>query len=445
MVGMGDISVITVVVDYIPQRLPKLSDTMIPVQIYGLDGRQQGNIATIGNPVIDPIKRLGIGISPIEFDFMTLALAVTAADTFVLRKMADDGWTRNIRLKVPLYQPSVWLSQIEHLEKALHFLSGDLWSLEITEGGYKPPHPYSRHNRYRLTRLRDRDCVCLFSGGLDSAIGVIDLIEKGHSPLLISHAYKGDKSHQHNIIKKFLGNFSQFSVNANPLSVGGKTDITMRTRSLNFLAFGAVGACAVAKVNQLENVPLYVPENGFISLNAPLTPRRIGSLSTRTTHPYFLNLIQSIFDAVEIKTTIINPYQFKTKGEMLSECNNQQILHEIVSSTVSCSKWKRKGKQCGKCVPCLIRRAALMASAITELTLYEHPNLSIISRDVKNRDDLFALMMAIQRLSTKNVSAWLSDSGPLTLDSAEIDKYKQVFLRGMKEVEEFLQKEGILS
>lgn len=441
---MGDISVITVVVDHIPQHLPKLSDTVIPVQIYGHHGRQQRNIASIGSPLIDTIKRLGICISPIEFDFMTLALAVTAADTFVPRKMADDGWTRNIRLQVPLYQPSVWLSQIENLEKALHFLSGDLWRLEITEGGYKPPPPYSRHSRYRLTRLCGRDCVCLFSGGLDSAVGVIDLIEKGHSPLLISHAYKGDKSHQYNIAKKFLGEFSQFSVNANPLSVAGKTDITMRTRSLNFLAFGAVGACAVAKANQLENVTLYVPENGFISINAPLTSRRVGSLSTRTTHPYFLNLIQSTFDAVRIKTTIINPYQFKTKGEMLKECENQNILHKIVSSTVSCSKWKRKGKQCGKCVPCLIRRAAFMSSGITDLTLYEYPNISVISRDIKNRDDLFALMMAIQRLSTKNVNVLLCDSGPLPLDSMEFDKYRQVFLRGMKEVEEFLQREEIL-
>ena len=445
MVRMGEISVITVVVDHIPQRLPKLSDEVIPVQIYGLHGRQQGNIATIGSPLIDPIKRLGIYISPTELDFMTLALAVTAADTFVLRKMADDGWTRNIRLKVPLYQPTVWLNQIQNLEKALHFLSGDLWSLEITEGGYSPPDPYSRHHRYRLTHLRGRDCVSLFSGGLDSAIGVIDFIEKDKSPLLISHAYKGDKSRQNYIAKKFLGKFSRFSVNANPLSVNGKTDITMRTRSLNFLAFGAVGAFVVAKVNQLENIPLYVPENGFISINAPLTSRRVGSLSTRTTHPYFLSLIQSIFDAVQIKTTIINPYQFKTKGEMLSECNNQHVLHEIVSSTVSCSKWKRKGQQCGKCVPCLIRRAAFMSSGITDLTLYEYPNLSIVKHDLKNRDDLFALMIAIQRLSTKNVNAWLSDSGPLTLDSVEFDKYKQVFLRGIKEVEEFLQKEGILS
>ena len=41
---------------------------------------------------------------------------------------------------------------------------------------------------------------------------------------------------------------------------------------------------------------IYVPENGFISINTPLTRRRIGSLSTRTTHPYFINSLQLIFN-----------------------------------------------------------------------------------------------------------------------------------------------------
>jgi hypothetical protein len=70
----------------------------------------------------------------------------------------------------------------------------------------------------------------------------------------------------------------------------------MRTRSLNFLAFAAVGADAVMKANNKNNISIYVPENGFISLNAPLTNRRIGSLSTRTINPYFIEMVQTIFE-----------------------------------------------------------------------------------------------------------------------------------------------------
>ncbi|MXE16511.1 DNA-binding protein, partial [Escherichia coli] len=84
--------------------------------------------------------------------------------------------------------------------------------------------------------------------------------------------------------EKLSGQFSRFEINADPHIYQGVTDITMRTRSLNFLALAAVGACAVQEISQQEKIDFFVPENGFISLNAPLTPRRIGSLSTRTTH-----------------------------------------------------------------------------------------------------------------------------------------------------------------
>ena len=45
MVGMGEILVITVAVHHNPKFLPELSEKVIPVQIYGLNGRQQENIA----------------------------------------------------------------------------------------------------------------------------------------------------------------------------------------------------------------------------------------------------------------------------------------------------------------------------------------------------------------------------------------------------------------
>jgi hypothetical protein len=38
---------------------------------------------------------------------------------------------------------------------------------------------------------------------------------------------------------------------------------------------------------------------------------------TRTTHPYYLSLMQRLFDALQLETTITNPFEFKTKGEML--------------------------------------------------------------------------------------------------------------------------------
>ena len=49
---------ITVAVHHNPSVLPELSETVIPVQMYGVDGRKQAPIGVIGNPLIDSVKRL---------------------------------------------------------------------------------------------------------------------------------------------------------------------------------------------------------------------------------------------------------------------------------------------------------------------------------------------------------------------------------------------------
>lgn len=120
--------------------------------------------------------------------------------------------------------------------------------------------------------------MCLFSGGLDSTIGALDLLAKGTKPLLVSHAYRGDQARQNEIHAKLPVKLSHFAPNANPTGAA-VTDVSMRTRSLNFIAFGAVAAAVLAPFTN-KVVPLFMPENGVISLNPPLTPRRIGSLST---------------------------------------------------------------------------------------------------------------------------------------------------------------------
>ncbi len=422
--------------------LPPASENLLPVQLYGLSGQGRGDISIIGNPAIERIKRLGVKIPAQVMDFLSIALAVTAADTFVQRESSEDGWTRQFSLRVPLHEPSRWIALKKELESALHFLSGDIWDFEFCTGGYAPPEPYSQHSRFHLIKLKELDCVCLFSGGLDSAIGAIDLLTMGRAPLLVSHAYKGDKSRQDQIAERLNGRYSRFEINADPHHYQGVTDITMRTRSLNFLAFAAVGACAIQEVSQQKKVDLFVPENGFISLNAPLTPRRIGTLSTRTTHPYFIASIQQLFDAVGIPCQIINPYQFKTKGQMAYQCLNKPLLTEIVESTVSCSHWKRTNQQCGVCVPCIIRRASLHAGGINRDAGYTFQSLAKVMNEIDRRDDLIALRIAIAQKSTLKIGAWVAKSGPLPVDA--FSNFKQVFMEGLNEVENYLLSEGIV-
>ncbi|NQT59210.1 MAG: 7-cyano-7-deazaguanine synthase [Bacteroidetes bacterium] len=444
---MGGVSMTRVIVDHDFEKLPSLEKNVIPVQIYGIDGRRENNIATIGNSVIDNLKRLGVELTPAAFDYFTLALAVTAADTFVQRKTAADGWSREIELKLSLYKPAPWIAQKNNMEKLLHFLSGDLWELKITDGGCPPPIPYSRRSRYHLKNLEKLDCVCLFSGGVDSTVGALDLLRNGRKPLLVSHSYTHDKSLQDAIAGKLKEKPPRFSINAYPRApqlLQGSTDISMRTRSFNFFALGVIGGCAISKINKLKQVELFVPENGFISLNAPLTSRRIGSLSTKTTHPYYVQNVQSLFEETKINVALINPYQFKTKGEMLKECADQKTLREVIQKTVSCSNWKRKGKQCGRCVPCLIRRAAFASMGFCESNVYLYENLATVLKDEDNRDDLFALISAINRVSDKTAISWLLDSGPLSSNREVRDEYKKIFIKGLNEVKTYLKDEGLI-
>jgi hypothetical protein len=442
MEGVGGLPVTQLIFHHDHHLLPPTRAGVLPVQLYGLSGQDRGDISVIGNPVIDKLRRLGVRISDQVMDFLTIALAVTAADTFVRRSESEDGWARQFVIQLPLHDPARWVPLKKSLEKALRFLSGDSWDFEFLEGGYPPPIPYRESDRFQLVRLRDLDSVCLFSGGLDSAIGAIDLLAQGRAPLLVSHAYKGDKTHQDQIAKALTGRYSRFNINADPHMHNGETDITMRTRSLNFFAFAAVGACAVQAVSQQEHVDLFVPENGFISLNAPLTPRRIGTLSTRTTHPHFVGSLQKIFESAGIPCKISNPYQFKTKGQMVSGCQNRQLLADVVGSTVSCSHWKRSNQQCGICVPCIIRRAALHSGGISEDIAYSFDAVADVQNDTDRRDDLLALRIAVAQKATRKLGPWIADSGPLPV--AGFQDFQKVFLDGLNEVEAFLAAQGAL-
>lgn len=425
-------------------QLPLGRPGVIPVLMYGPSPPRQGT-GSIGRPVMAAIRRLGIPADSKAFDLVTIAMAVTAADTFVDRAKSADGWSREFRITVALNDPAPWLQVKGLLEEALNFLSGDTWIMEFTSGGPSIPRPQSRG---RLTKLDGHDCTSLFSGGLDSAIGVLDLLSNGRRPLLISHAYRGDADKQFKIRSQLPDNLSQFSAIANPSSkLDEPNDVQMRTRSFNFIAYGVLVAATMANHNSLSRpVQLFVPENGLIALNPPLTLRRIGSLSTRTTHPHYLDLLGKILDKVGIPVQISNPYALKTKGEMISECADQLSLSKIAINTVSCGKWKRTNIQCGKCVPCLIRRASFYAAGMTDSTPYSPKGTDLIAllNGDESKDDLMAMILGTEQLTTKNIRRWIPKAGPLPSIRSERDPLLRVASRGMIEVKNYFQNLNLL-
>ena len=69
-----------------------------------------------------------------------------------------------------------------------------------------------------------------------------------------------------------------------------------------------------------------VPENGLIAVNVPLDPLRLGALSTRTTHPFYIARWNDALDALGITGRIENPYWDRTKGEMAEKWPIQRFF-----------------------------------------------------------------------------------------------------------------------
>ncbi|WID95158.1 7-cyano-7-deazaguanine synthase [Bosea vestrisii] len=425
-----------------PEDVPKSRfDRDVHVVLYGR-GHMPDGVARLGAGVMDAVSRLGFALQSEAFDFLTIAMAVTAADTFILREEAEDRWSRGLELTIPLSNPGPWIAVRARLEEALRFLSGDAWSLEFrSEGPRRPLQSAIDRRRWRIDLTRS-DSACLFSGGLDSYVGVLDLLAGGGRPALVSHSYRGDRRYQNLTAQALPVVCARFSANAHPTWTGN-SEVSMRTRSFNFLAYGAAVGTAISQIRSGRRVDLWVPENGLIALNAPLTARRIGSHSTRTTHPHFLQSMQGIFDAVGLPVRIENPLRHQTKGEMLRRHATDPRFAAQAVRTVSCGKWKRDNTQCGRCVPCLIRRASFHAAGIADNTGYRCELLATVMADSGQRDDLASVRYAVRKAPTADIERWVLQAGPLPENAVERDGCIDVFGRGIEELRTFLHASGL--
>jgi hypothetical protein len=420
------------------ESVPSQPDGDIHVWLYG-PSPPYPHVGTVGSQAMKAAARLMLRPSAAAIDLLSIAMAVTAADTFVLRADAATGWSRSFDIVLPLANPAPWMAVRPLLQETLRFLSSDTWQFEFTEGGPQPPSDAVVRSRRRVVDLSKTDCVSLFSGGLDSAIGALDLLDRKRRPILVSHASAGDAKKQDAVAGMLPASCERMSVNTYP-TWSGVDDDSMRTRSFQFLALGVLAGEAIAKFRSSSEVELFVCENGLIALNPPLTPRRIGSHSTRTAHPYFLTNFQNILNSVGLPVVIVNPYRYSTKGEMAKPHAAQSGFRAFASTTVSCGKWKRRNQQCGRCVPCLIRRASLHAANIVDDTDYQYPDLISVMSDEEGRDDLVAVQAALVRGPIGELQ--VISAGPLPTNRADRLAYIAVAQRGMGELRSYLAAEG---
>lgn len=218
---------------------------------------------------------------------------------------------------------------------------------------------------------------------------------------------------------------------------------TQRSRSIIFLGLGLLVASALP-----SGTPLIVPENGFISLNVPLTLGRLGSLSTRTTHPYTMALMRDVLERLELPIPLLAPYRFHTKGQMLQQTRNPDILGRHIRVTHSCARpnernadASRPQAHCGYCVPCIIRRAAMRVIDVDDPSDYrfdlQRERSTLLASSARGQD-LWAFEIALSRARNRADITDLLRAGPLPVKAEEVDGYIKVYRDGLDEVSRFL-------
>lgn len=406
----------------------------LDVVLYGNSGDPMRG--SVGATLKHAIAREKVAPAARAWDLLSLALAVVSADLAGHRDRSPDGWTREFDLTISVVDAQFWNDNAETLQGLLAYLSTDRWTLRFVEGGILPQPA-------RQPEHPTEDCVVLLSGGLDSYIGAINLVEQGSRPLAVSQMVRGDGEKQVAFAAEIGGGLRHFQVNHNADVPDPENPPSQRARSIIFLAYGVFIATTLARYHAGEEVTLYVCENGFIALNPPLTGGRLGSLSTRTTHPIVLSLLQQVLDAAGLRVRIVNPYRFKTKGEMLRECLGQTLLAAHAYQTTSCGRYKQFGyKHCGRCVPCLVRRAAFHVWGGQDSTFYVYDNLALDDDEHAGFDDVRSALIGIGERREMGTTRWLGS----TLSSnlvANKPALREVVERGLAEIESLMLALGV--
>lgn len=403
------------------------------IVLYGKPKPGQGSA---GEALVGDVRRALLAPPERAWDFLSFALAVIAADLTVHRASSADGWTRQIELTVSVADPVFWSTQAERLVAMLRFLTTDIWTLRFVAGGALPA-PHRRHIP------PSEDCVSLLSGGLDSFIGALDLVAAGKRPMVVSQIVRGDAHKQANFPTLIGGGLRKLALNHNADAPDAQKVSSQRGRSIVFFAYGVIAAASLAKHAAGDVVDLFICENGFISINPPLTTLRLGSLSTRTSHPVVLDLLQQVLGATGLRIRIASPYQFKTKGEMLAECRNQVLLRAKAHETTSCGRYLHFGyKHCGRCVPCLVRRASFLAWDFPDRTKYVHAKLSRKDSEHAGFDDVRATAMAVLQVRQDGLEKWLGASLSFP-QLGDTGGFRGVVGRGLTELDRFLQNQRV--
>lgn len=352
-------------------------DTDGRVHSEGSAGGPSGSSHVLVDGVQRPQGWLGSFSLP-ERDLLRVAAAVLDLDRLSLRRplnMKDVKrelhWRRNLSAEIAVEDAGRWNAVADSLASLLSFLTDDTWNLTFASA--------DRLREQALLFAPELDTkseVALFSGGLDSSVGMrARHLQHGGSFIAVSAVSNEVRRRAQ---RTALGTLRDLGVNVRAVSIDHQLrneikpsrrslEVTQRTRGFFFLATGAVVA------SQLGIAGFHVYETGIGCLNVPTSVAQVGSQGNRAMHPLtfarFNGLVGRVLDRAP---AVVAPFFFMTKGQLCKLVRGD--LAALARTCSSCDEGDGHKadpmEHCGLCTSCMFRRVAIASTEVSDPTRY---------------------------------------------------------------------------
>jgi 7-cyano-7-deazaguanine synthase in queuosine biosynthesis len=410
---------------------------------------------------IDTLAAKMIGeVGPRAEDLVYIATYCVAVDQRVDRgttaiDVHRERWRRRLTLVMPVSDPEFWSQShiTDALQQALNFATDDSWTILFTQ---RP----STTRQLRITAPIDAaiahhpDTVVLFSGGIDSLCATVNALADHRRPIVVSHRVPNhiDKWQRDLLdqVRRLFPSWSLPHVSFNIHKQGGAdSDPAQRTRAFLYAALGA----AIAASYGVEQVIL--ADNGYVSINPPISGELAGALASRGTHPTFLRLMNYLLSLTfEQRVVIENPLRHATRAEALAQLDRLGGA-SLLSDSHSCGRHRGPGRtntvpHCGGCSQCVDRRTAVIATDLDAHDPAHRYGIDIFLQDLRDNDaqhvavSYFLLAQSLQTMDADQLLAELPalhacldpDSDDFPVDATEL---ADVLIRHSREAIEVLR------
>lgn len=347
-------------------------------------------------------------VSGIANDLLSIACYCLAADQRINRGSRQIDihrrkWRRRFTMVVPVSSPKLWARPdvTAALREALGFATEDDWSFTFV----KLPPAIVRQTLFGKETDRglrgNPDCVVLFSGGMDSLCATVEaMADRGQRPLALSFRSAHQVSHnQTELVAALRQRFPAWHLPHIGFSAqrrgGPEPDPAQRSRAFLLAALG----CAVAESLGIETVVL--ADNGYVSINPPISGELAGALASRGTHPTLLRLVTRLVRLLFTQPiTVVNPLADQTRAEAL-ETLKRHRCQDLISSTLTCGKFRSPRQSgavphCGTCSQCVDRRFAVIRAGLEDVEPAERYVVDLFTQDLVGGEALKVAPMYVR-------------------------------------------------